>query len=76
MSKPNKKSPDEQETCIVPSANRRAKTVDAFKLNLQASNLDQLSELLAKAAKQAKQLSATLDEINNFKVTVKTQVDD
>ena len=76
MNKQNKKSPDEQETCIVPSANRRAKTVDAFKLNLQASNLDQLSELLAKAAKQAKQLSATLDEINNFKATVKTQVDD
>lgn len=76
MSKQNKNSPDEQETYIVPSASRRTKAADILKLSLQASNLDQLSELLAKAAKQAKQLSATLDKINNFKVTVKTRVGD
>lgn len=56
--------------------NERANLIESKRFGFAAANLDELEKLLRTAAKQTEQLQQTLDEIQQFRLNIRSQVDE
>lgn len=54
----------------------RAGLIESKRFSFAATNLDELEKLLRTAAKQTEQLQQTLDEIQQFRLNTRSQVDE
>ena len=55
---------------------KKADLIESKRFSFAATNLDELEKLLRTAAKQTEQLQQTLDDIRQFQLNARSQVDE